>query len=58
MSPLVSHVRFLCFQEYDASVIVTSPNVPYKGACSYEDRLREFAYLEQRETFFNFAFLF
>ena len=30
--PLVSHVRFLCFQEYDASVIVTSPNVPYKGA--------------------------
>ena len=53
MNPLVSHVCFLCFQEYDASVIVTSPNVPYKGACSYElDRLRKFAYSEPREFFF------
>ena len=59
MNPLESHVCFLCFQEYDASVIVTSPNVPYKGACSYElDRLRKFAYSEPRESFFNFAFLF
>lgn len=52
MNPLVSHVRFLCFQEYDASVIVTSPNVPYKGACGYEDRLRKFFLLGAAGVFF------
>ena len=59
MNPLVSYVRFLCFQEYDASVIVTSPNVPYKGTCSYVDiDFENLLTWSRGSLFFNFAFLF